>query len=502
MASIDLKEAYLQVPVHPDSRRFLRFVAHGRVYQFSALALASPRSAGLHPGHGSCFRHSPLLGYPHEAIPRRLARPVVLSRRAPPRPSGGSRPLPRARHCGQPREVSPRTISGGSVSRGDDRCPIFQGLSIAGSHRQAAVNRRRISILCRSASQYLAVAAGNAILPLSSGSRRSASGEVTPALPPPVLGSRGSVCQDSLVSRLPQGSQVVVSPSPSFLRGVSAASLSRSGLMVQRLGRGLGSSPRSTYRFRPLESGTQCSLYQRQRASCDSRRSPPLPVVSGGRNVSVFCDNTTAVAYLRKEGGTRSPFLNSLTQGILRWAESLSIRLVPQFIPGSLNVLAESLSRPHQLPHTEWSLHPEDFRSISRLWPVQIDLFATSENHHLFDLFLPSGIRWLRAETRSFNVGTVFSLRVSSMVRHSSCAGEAPDFSGDGAHLDSSVLASASLVSRPPSPVAGPSGCSSRRPDLLRLTRSYSLYLGLHRLRLHAWKLSGASRELQDSHPL
>ena len=37
MASIDLKEAYLQVPIHPDSRRFLRFVAQGRVYQFSAL---------------------------------------------------------------------------------------------------------------------------------------------------------------------------------------------------------------------------------------------------------------------------------------------------------------------------------------------------------------------------------------------------------------------------------------------------------------------------------
>ena len=37
MASIDLREAYLQVPVHPDSRRFLRFVAHGRGYQFKAM---------------------------------------------------------------------------------------------------------------------------------------------------------------------------------------------------------------------------------------------------------------------------------------------------------------------------------------------------------------------------------------------------------------------------------------------------------------------------------
>ena len=34
MASIDLREAYVQVPVHPESRRFLRFVAHGCSYQF------------------------------------------------------------------------------------------------------------------------------------------------------------------------------------------------------------------------------------------------------------------------------------------------------------------------------------------------------------------------------------------------------------------------------------------------------------------------------------
>ena len=37
MASIDLKEAYLQVPVHPDSRPFLRFVSEGHTFQFKAL---------------------------------------------------------------------------------------------------------------------------------------------------------------------------------------------------------------------------------------------------------------------------------------------------------------------------------------------------------------------------------------------------------------------------------------------------------------------------------
>ena len=37
MASIDLMEAYLQVPMHPASRHFLRFVFRDRVYQFKAL---------------------------------------------------------------------------------------------------------------------------------------------------------------------------------------------------------------------------------------------------------------------------------------------------------------------------------------------------------------------------------------------------------------------------------------------------------------------------------
>ena len=37
MVSIDLREAYLQVPVHPESRPFLRFVTNGQVYQFKTL---------------------------------------------------------------------------------------------------------------------------------------------------------------------------------------------------------------------------------------------------------------------------------------------------------------------------------------------------------------------------------------------------------------------------------------------------------------------------------
>ena len=182
------------------------------------------------------------------------------------------------------------------------------------------------------------------------------------------------------------------------------------------------------------------------------------------KNVSVFCDNSTAVSYLRKEGGTRSPFLNSLAQDILRWAESLSIRLLPQFIPGSLNVLADSLSRPHQLPHTEWSLHPEVFRSHVAGPNRLICYLSKSPMLHLFlsvQGSIGSGHRRLPP-----TLGRASGLRVSSVVYHPSSSGEAQVVSGDGTHPDSSLLASANLICRSPSPVAGPSGgsASTSRP--------------------------------------
>ena len=37
MVSIDLKDAYLQIPMHPVSRKYLRFIAGGKTWQFRVL---------------------------------------------------------------------------------------------------------------------------------------------------------------------------------------------------------------------------------------------------------------------------------------------------------------------------------------------------------------------------------------------------------------------------------------------------------------------------------
>ena len=106
-----------------------------------------------------------------------------------------------------------------------------------------------------------------------------------------------------------------------------------------------------------------------------------LPLLRG-RSVSLFADNTTALAYLRNQGGTHSSLLNSVAQSILRLCEAHRVRLVPQFIPGCLNVLADSLSRRSQVLGSEWTLCFPAFRDLLRL-------FATALNHWLPVYFSP-----------------------------------------------------------------------------------------------------------------
>ena len=106
-------------------------------------------------------------------------------------------------------------------------------------------------------------------------------------------------------------------------------------------------------------------------------------------SVAIFADNPTAVTYLRNQGGTRSQLLNAIAQRILRWSERLPVQLMPQFIMGHHNVLADSFSRPNQVLGSEWTLKTEVFQELQRRWLVSIDLFATSLNHQCCPYFSP-----------------------------------------------------------------------------------------------------------------
>ena len=69
--------------------------------------------------------------------------------------------------------------------------------------------------------------------------------------------------------------------------------------------------------------------------------------------------------------------------------ESISIRLPPQFLPGSDTVLTDSLSRPHHLTHPEWSLHMTVFLFFEKTVAGSIVFFATSATHRGSIYFSP-----------------------------------------------------------------------------------------------------------------
>ena len=103
-----------------------------------------------------------------------------------------------------------------------------------------------------------------------------------------------------------------------------------------------------------------------------------------GKTVAVFSDNTTALSYIIKEGGTRSTSLNAEAQLILEWAETHSVKILTHSIKGSSNVVADCLSRQHQLISTEWTLHQDVCNQLWKLWGYPtVDLFATTLNFWL-----------------------------------------------------------------------------------------------------------------------
>ena len=214
----------------------------------------------------------------------------------------------------------------------------------------------------------------------------------------------------------------------------------------------------------------------------------------------IFADNSTVVAYHCKSGGTLSSALNSTAQRILRWAEDLRVVLAPQFIMEANNVLDDSLSRTNQLQSSEWTLKLEVIQELRKKWLVMVGLFATSSNHccSLYfspfhnpqalgtDAFLHSWDGFLAYAFPPWALipQVLRKFHASSSVQMTLVAPYWPQRSWFLDLLDLVV----------DSPVALPSP-----PDLLKHPHFHRRHLRIHRLFLHAWRLSSDLPGLKDS---
>lgn len=110
------------------------------------------------------------------------------------------------------------------------------------------------------------------------------------------------------------------------------------------------------------------------------------------RHDIVIClkmDNTSALTYINKFGGTVSPELNRLTKELWTWCLKKRITLRATHLAGVLNVTADEESRVMK-DRTDWKLCPKIFQKINaRFGPLEVDLFASRLTNQL-----PQYVSW------------------------------------------------------------------------------------------------------------
>lgn len=93
--------------------------------------------------------------------------------------------------------------------------------------------------------------------------------------------------------------------------------------------------------------------------------------------IRLLMDNTSAVFYINKMGGTKSPILAQLALDLWHWSLQHNLVLEAQHIPGVLNVRADRESR-ILVDHNDWQLSKVVFSLINQTWrPLDLDLFPT-----------------------------------------------------------------------------------------------------------------------------
>ena len=110
-----------------------------------------------------------------------------------------------------------------------------------------------------------------------------------------------------------------------------------------------------------------------------SRLQGPVPEPN-----SASCDGQLNSGSLHQQTRRNSAEMCAPLWKMMTWCHHYHITLKARHIPGCLNVMADLLSRSNQVQSTEWSLHLQVFKQICQKWfTPHVDLFATHLNHKL-----------------------------------------------------------------------------------------------------------------------
>ena len=137
------------------------------------------------------------------------------------------------------------------------------------------------------------------------------------------------------------------------------------------------------------------------------------------KHIRIMSDNTSAIAYINKQGGTKCMTQNDLSVKIWEYAMENGIHISAAHIPGKHNILADEASRKFQ-DAAEWKIPKCTFKSLVRAFgKPDIDLFASRLNHQLptYVSWLPDpGSTYIDAMTISWSGKYIYAFPPFSMI--------------------------------------------------------------------------------------
>ena len=166
-----------------------------------------------------------------------------------------------------------------------------------------------------------------------------------------------------------------------------------------------------------------------------------------GHRVTVFTDNTTAAAFINREGGTKSRVLMDLAYDLLTHCQKEDMSLRATFLAGEKNEVADALSRNWQVTG-EWKLSPRWARVIFKMFDCPwVDLFATNgERTTSSVLHQESSSGGVENRRSGFSMGQSSSLRLPTLEYDFQSPEEAEGIDELRPSSSSSMLAKPAMV--------------------------------------------------------
>ena len=279
LASLDLKDAYFQIPIHGSSRKLLRFMSEGTVYQFKALCFGLSTAlqvytrvfAAVSAWAGTCSRDQTA------PLPGRLVGSLLLGEESQGVDQGAPLALSHPRDCDKREELGSRALAVCEVSRYDHRYRCRQGLPVSSQSREVPYGSGEILYHAISPSSALAGDFGSPGFARAVGSSWSTSDALIAVASevPVVPRVRPSLASGGFAGGSEMGPVLVDGEGSPVSGGSIRDTCSGSTPVFGRVFVGLGCSPPRSKRVRGVVRSEEVVAHQ------SSRNEGPLPGSSG-----------------------------------------------------------------------------------------------------------------------------------------------------------------------------------------------------------------------------